>query len=219
MSEEIRIVIIDDHHLFRDGLKSIFFTEKNIRVVGEAEEGNTGLEIIRDSQPDVVLLDIGIPGISGLEVCHQITVRHPDIKTIILTMYKTDDYITSAFSTGAMGYVLKQSAVDELTTAIRSVKSGKKYLSSELTEGVLNEYMSKKKEDRDKKSESELSNREKEIVRLIVQGWDTKKISHSLNISPATVKTHRAQIMGKLGIHKSIDLVKYALKTGLIELD
>ena len=215
----VRVVLIDDHHLFRDGLRSIFSTEEDIELVGEAPDGTAGLEIVREILPDVLLLDIGIPGVSGLEICRQITISHPEIRIIILTMHRGDTYVTSAFSSGAMGYVLKHSAVDELITAIRAVNSGKKYISSELTEGVLDKYVSEIEKDRDAHSVSELSERENEIVRLIAQGWDTRKIAHTLHISPATVKTHRAQIMKKLSVHKNIELVKYAIKKGLIELD
>lgn len=214
----VRIVLIDDHQLFRDGLKSIFSAEEDIELVGEAADATAGLEIVRETLPDVLLLDISIPGVSGLEICRQITMSHPEIKIIILTMYRTDTYVASAFSAGAKGYVLKHSAVDELTTAIRSVNSGKKYISSELTEGILDKYLTKV-EDEDAHVVSELSERENEIVRLIVQGWDTNKIANALHISPATVKTHRAQIMRKLGVHKNIELVKYAVKKGIIELD
>jgi two-component system response regulator NreC len=219
LSEIIRVVIIDDHQLFRDGLKSIFSTEEDIELVGEAADATVGLEIVRKTLPDVLLLDISVPGVSGLEICRQIAMSHPEIRIIILTMHKNDAYVKSAFSTGAMGYVLKHSAVDELTTAIRSVKSGKKYISSELTEGILHEYVTKTEEDTKANLVSELTERENEIVRLIVQGWNTNKIADALHISPATVKTHRAQIMRKLGIHKNIELVKYAVKKGIIELD
>lgn len=215
----VRIVLIDDHQLFRDGLKSIFSAEEDIELVGEAADATAGLEIVRETLPDVLLLDISIPGVSGLEICRQITMSHPEIKIIILTMHRNDTYVTSAFSAGAMGYVLKHSAIDELTTAIRSVNSGKKYISSELTEGILDKYMTKIEEDKDAHLVSELSERENEIVRLIVQGWDTNKIANALHISPATVKTHRAQIMRKLGVHKNIELVKYAVKKGIIEFD
>lgn len=215
----VRVVLIDDHHLFRDGLRSIFSTEEDIELVGEAPDATAGLEIVREILPDVLLLDIGIPGVSGLEICRQITISHPEIRIIILTMHRGDTYVTSAFSAGAMGYVLKHSAVDELITAIRAVNSGNKYISSELTESVLEKYLTEIEKDRDAHSVSELSERENEIVRLIAQGWDTRKIAHTLHISPATVKTHRAQIMRKLSVHKNIELVKYAVKKGLIELD
>ena len=215
----VRIVIIDDHQLFRDGLKSIFSAEEDIELVGEAADAAAGLEIVRESIPDVLLLDISIPGISGLEICRQITMNHPEIRIIILTMHRGDTYMTGAFSAGAMGYVLKHSAVDELITAIRSVNSGKKYISSELTEVVLDKFVTKTENDKDVHLVSELSERENEIVRLIVQGWDSNKIADALHISPATVKTHRAQIMRKLGVHKNIELVKYAVKKGIIELD
>ena len=215
----VRIVIIDDHQLFRDGLKSIFSAEEDIELVGEAADATAGLEIVRETLPDVLLLDISIPGISGLEICRQITTSHPEIRIIILTMHRSETYVTSAFSAGAMGYVLKHSAVEELTTAIRSVNSGKKYISSELTEAILDKYVTKVEEDKNADSVSELSERENEIVRLIVQGWDSNKIANALHLSPATVKTHRAQIMRKLGVHKNIELVKYAVKKGIIELD
>ncbi len=215
----VRIVLIEDHQLFRDGLKSIFSAEEDIELVGEAADATAGLEIVRKALPDVLLLDIGIPGVSGLEICRQITISHPEIRIIILTMHRSDTYVTSAFSAGAMGYVLKHAAVDELITAIRSVNSGKKYISSELTEGILDKYVTKIEEDKDAHSVSELSERENEIVRLIAQGWDTNKIANALHLSPSTVKTHRAQIMRKLNVHKNIELVKYAVKKGLIELD
>ena len=217
MSDKIRIAIIDDHSLFRDGLKSIFATEPDYEVVGESEDGEQGLEMIRSTQPDVVLLDISIPGISGLEVCRQITTQFPMVSTIMVTMHHSDEFISNAFSAGASGYVLKQSAVDELIAAIKAVQVGKKYISVDITSPVLERYM--KEVEENPASRDHLSARENEIIRLIAQGWETQRIGEALHISPATIKTHRNTIMKKLGVHKSIDLVKYALKSGLIELE
>lgn len=216
-TDKIRIVIIDDHMLFREGLKSILANESGMNVIGEAEDGESGLEYIQTAQPDVILLDISIPGISGIEVCRQITNRFPEIKTIILTMHKSGEYLAAALGVGAKGFILKHSAVTELTTAIRTVYSGKKYISSDLTEEVLDKYMIRVEEEQD--PDIELTSKEKEIVLLIAQGWETQQIGKALHISPATVKTHRANLMKKLNVHKNIELVKYALKMGLIELD
>lgn len=219
ISQNIHIVIIDDHPLFRDGLKSLFASEPDIEVIGEADDGDAGLEIIRTAQPDVVLLDIGIPGISGLEVCRQITAMLPEVKTIMLTMYKTDKYISKAFEAGAKGYILKQGAVDDLTMGIRAVFAGKRYICSDLMDTVLDKYTGVIKKTVSLELKSELSDREVEIIRLVTQGWENERIGAALYISPATVKTHRAHIMKKLDIHSAGNLVKYALKNGIIELE
>lgn len=214
----IRLVCIDDHPLFRSGLKSLFAAEADIEVVGEADNGTDGLNIIGQAQPDIVLLDIGIPGISGLEVCRQIRQRYPSVKVIMLTMHRERAHLLKAFHAGARGFVLKQGGVDELLLGIRAVHTGKKYICSDLAESVL-ERFTKKPAEKTEDDRAELSDREAEIVRLVCQGWDNQRIAEALYISPATVKTHRARIMRKLGIHSSTELVKYALKTGIIELE
>ena len=218
-SEKIKLVLIDDHALFREGLKSIFASENDITVVGEADDGDTGLKIINATQPDIVLLDIGIPGISGLEVCRQIRTRFPEVKTIILSMYKTDKYLAKAITAGALGYISKQGVVDELTMGIRAVFAGKKYIGSDMAGMVMERYNSGADEGAALRPESILSDRETEIVRLVTQGWDNERIGAALHISPTTVKTHRARVMKKLDLHNASDLVMFALKNGIIELE
>ncbi|MFQ6611102.1 MAG: LuxR C-terminal-related transcriptional regulator, partial [Fidelibacterota bacterium] len=165
----------------------------------------------------IALLDISLPGISGIELCKQILNQFPDTCVLMLTMHKSDEFLKESLKAGASGFLLKHSAVGELTTAIRAVCDGKKYISADLTEGVINKLFT---EDTGAEySESELTSKEKEIVRLVAQGWENQQIAEALHISVSTAKTHRANIMKKLGFHKNVDLVKYAIKTKLIELD
>ncbi len=219
ISTKIRIVIIDDHSLFRSGLKSLFETESDIEVIGEADNGANGLALIRQTSPDIVLLDIGIPGISGLEVCRQITQQLATIKVIMLTMHQTPSHLRKAFSAGAQGFILKQGGIEELLLAIRAIYAGKKYICSDMAGTVMDKFAGNSESSQESEVSSDLTDREAEIVRLVCQGWDNQQIGDALYISPATVKTHRARIMHKLDIHSNTDLLKYALKTGIIELE
>ncbi len=217
MPDQTRIVIIDDHELFREGMKSIFAGDSAFQVVGEANNGKEGLSAIQREKPDVALLDISLPGISGIELCKQILNQSPDTCVLMLTMHKSDEFLKESLKAGASGFLLKHSAVGELTTAIRAVCDGKKYISADLTEGFINKLITE--DPATTVPDRELTAKEKEIVRLVAQGWENQQIADALHISASTAKTHRANIMKKLGFHKNVDLVKYAIKTNLIELD
>jgi len=217
MPECIKIVIIDDHQLFRAGLKSIFAMDSLFNVVDEADDGESGLKCIQNHKPNIVLLDISLPGISGIELCKQILNQFSDMSVIMLTMHKSDEFLKESFKAGASGFLLKHSAVAELTTAIKTVCNGKTYISADMTESVISKMLLEKPNHPE--MERELTAKEKEIVRLIAQGWENQDIANALHISLSTAKTHRANIMKKLDIHKNVDIVKYALKNHLIELD
>ncbi|RMF08751.1 MAG: DNA-binding response regulator [Candidatus Neomarinimicrobiota bacterium] len=217
MPDSIPIVVIDDHQLFREGVISLLSKQSRFQVVGEAAQAGDGLRCIETAQPAVVLLDISLPGISGIEFCQQILNQFPHIRVVILTMHKSEEFLKEAFRAGASAYVLKNSAVNELVNAIDTVFSGQKYISSGMTGAVLDTYLDVHRPGVEKGQV--LTPKEKEIVRLIAQGWENQGIADSLHISLATVKTHRANIMRKLGLHKNVDLVKYALVNKLIDLD
>ncbi|MFQ6604920.1 MAG: response regulator [Fidelibacterota bacterium] len=215
-SGKTTLLIVDDHRLFREGLKSLL-QNSHIHIAGEAKDAKSALEAIRNLQPDLVLMDISLPGISGIECCRQITNQFPSAKVIILTMHKSEEFLAESFKAGASGFLLKNAAAQELFTAIESIHGGKKYISADMTSTVINRLTSS--EDRGITDQPALTNKETEIVRLIAQGMENQDIAHALHISVSTTKTHRANIMRKLSIHKSIDLVKYALRNGLIDLD
>ncbi len=217
MTQVKHIVLVDDHQLFRAGLISILATDTRFKVVGEAEDSENGLECIKNHKPDIAILDISLPGLSGIELCKQILNQFPHIVVIMLTMHKSDEFLKESFKAGASGFLLKHSAVTELKTAIETVCNGKKYISSDMTHSVINQMITG--HPTESGHEHELTPKENEIVRLIAQGWENQKIAEALHISTSTVKTHRANIMKKLHAHKNVDLVKYAIKNKLIELD
>lgn len=210
------VVLVDDHQMFRQGLRKVLAESTGYTVVGEADDGASGIEIVQQVQPDICIIDVSMPGMSGLEVCRQLKGSHPDLAVVMLTMHHSEDMLRNAFSAGADAFVLKQSAVEELLLAMQAVSQGQKYISSKLTSTLLDGFLDAPES---ANSHDLLTDREREIVRLIAQGIDTNAIGELLHISSATVKTHRNAIMKKLDVHKNIDLVKYALKSGLIELD
>ncbi len=216
MNKKINIVIIDDHQLFRDGLKSLFARNDQFVVIGEAQDAKSGLAILRDKKPDILLLDISLPGISGIEFCQRVSRQFPRTKIIILTMHQSDEFLSEAFKAGASAFILKHAAATELIAAIQSVRQGKKYISSDMTGPFIDKMLSLSRELN--QIPSRLSAKETEIVRLVAQGLENQDIADALHISIATVKTHRANIMKKLGVHKNIDIVKYAIKNKLVEL-
>jgi len=209
-----RVVIADDHAIVRQGLRKLL-EESNIEVIGEASDGFETIKAVETLLPDILILDINMGAMSGLEVARRLTKQLPQIKIIILSMYGDDSYVIEALRFGAMGYVLKVSSSNELVEAIHEALKGKHYLSSTLSERAIESYMqqaiSAKKEPFDT-----LSIREREIMQLVVQGVSSTEIGKKLFISPRTADHHRASIMHKLGLRSRIDLVQIAQRQGLI---
>ncbi len=214
--KQINILLADDHHLVRAGIRALINTLSGIKVVGEASTGQQTLKLIEEMQPDIVLLDISMPDISGLEVIGEAQ-RFQDVKIIVLSMHSSEEYVLQTLQAGARGYLLKDTSITELELAIKAVNSGQSYLSPAVSRQVIGDYVQRTKSET--KPTEKLTPRQRQILRLIAQGYTTKQISEQLNISIKTTETHRAQLMTQLGIHDVTGLVRYAIKSGLISLD
>lgn len=213
----IKVLIADDHQLFREGLATLLFSAENIEVIAQAKDGSEAIEKVKHFKPDVVLLDIAMPIINGIEATKKIKALFPEIKTITVSMHSDKQYVKGALEAGADGYLLKNCTYRQLTDAIQSVYDGKKYLSQDITELVISGYLTPSATDTNEYST--LSEREKDIFLLFAEGKSTKEISDKLFISVKTVNTHKQNILDKLGLKSNADIVKYALKNGLIRLE
>jgi DNA-binding NarL/FixJ family response regulator len=212
-----RIVLADDHVLLRQGLKRILEGTSELEVIGEASDGLELLRLLNQLAPHMVILDISMPKLRGLEAIHEIKRINPDVKVLILTMHKDKEYLYLALSSGAKGYLLKEDADKELFSAIERVRQGKTYISPYFSEEVIDDIVQIGKGDVKTLFEIDpLTTREREILKLVAEGKSSKEIAHLLSISVFTVNNHRASIMEKLNLNKATDLVKYAIRKGYI---
>lgn len=221
MAEKKSILLIDDHPLFREGLKSIIGRDGRFNVVGEAENGRHALKMVRNLKPDLIVVDISLPDVNGIQLTREIRKIFSEAKILIVSMHSKIDYIAEAFQVGAMGYVVKESATEGLLQALRSVVKGEYYLDSSVSPQVIRNLMKLPvKEARITDSDyGSLTVREQEVMRMLAEGVPSKEIADKLFISPKTVENHRANIMKKLNLHSTMDLVRYAIKLGLIDVD
>lgn len=213
----IRIILADDHSILRDGVSRAFEQIQGIEVVGQASDGLIAIQLVRKLKPDVVVMDIGMPELNGLEATRQITKEFPEVKIIGLSMHSSDKYIREMFKAGASGYLLKNCPFDELTAAIRTVAEGKTYVSPSITGMIVQKYVSKSKDEEN--VFSVLSPREREVLQQLAEGKTTKQTAISLHISPKTVEAHRLNIMTKLNIDNIAQLTKYAIQEGVTGVD
>ena len=213
----IRIVLADDHAIVRHGLSRSFQSETDIDVVGQARDGHTAVEIVRELSPDIVVMDIGMPDLNGVEATRQIVKEMSRVKIIGLSMHSGDKYVREMFRAGASGYLLKDCPFEELVDAIKTVADGKTYVSPSIGEMVVKDYISKDGEQ--ESAFSVLSQREREVLQLLVEGKTTKQAAKRLHISPKTVEAHRLRIMNKLDIDNVAQLTKYAIQEGLTQPD
>ncbi|HEX4301108.1 MAG TPA: response regulator transcription factor [Gammaproteobacteria bacterium] len=210
----MRILIADDHTLVRAGLTSLIARLPEMEVVAEAADGRQALRLVRDLQPDIVLMDIAMPGLNGLESAERIHGIHPKVKIIILSMHASEEYVAQALKAGASGYLLKDAATAELEMALKSVSMGQFYLSPAISRQVVDNFLRGGPTGLDL-----LTPRQREILQLIAEGKGTRDIAETLHLSVKTVETHRAQLMERLDIHDIAGLIRYALKKGLITAD
>ncbi len=214
----ISIILVDDHVIMRDGLRHLLDEESDIEVIGEADNGRKAVKLALEKKPDIVIMDIAMQDMNGIEATRQIKSNNPEIKVIALSMHSERQIVVGVFRAGASGYLLKESSSLELVDAIRTIHLGRKYLSQKISDIVLQEISDVKKDTKEIGVDV-LTNRECEILQLISEGNSTKKIAEVLFISPKTVESHRANIMEKLNIHNIPELTKYAIRAGLTSLE
>jgi DNA-binding NarL/FixJ family response regulator len=214
--QPVRVVLADDHALVRAGIRSLLGAMAEVQVVGEAASGEEALELAAREHPDVVLMDIAMKGITGLEAAAQMRERLPTVRVVILSMHSGEEYVLQALRAGAAGYLLKDAATGELELALRSVMRGESWLSPAVSRQVVEGYVQRTGGDA---APDVLTARQREVLRLVAGGKSTKEIAFLLNLSVKTVETHRAQIMDRLGIRDVAGLVRYALRTGLVPPD
>ncbi len=212
----IRVVVVDDHTLMRQGTVGLLQSRDDIEVIGEASAGREGIDIVAELLPDVVLMDIAMPGMSGLDATREINTRFPEISVLILTMHDRSDYLFEALRAGASGYVLKGADVEELLAAVRAAKRGEVYLQPAASKALVADYLARAARGEDRNRYDGLTDREREILRLIAQGMTTPQIAEELVLSPHTVQSHRDRIMAKLDLHSKAALVRYAVDRGLV---
>lgn len=207
--DNYRIVLADDHVLLRQGLRRIIEGSADLKVVGEAADGLELMSLLSTVVPDMVILDISMPHLRGIEAARLIKEKYPEAKVLILTMHKDAEYVSRAFSAGADGYLVKEDADHELFSAVEKIRAGSNYLSPRLSEGLAEEWVRIQSGD-----QKLLTAREKEVLRLIVEGKSNKEIADVLFISVRTVERHRANIMDKLNLKNTADLIKYGIREG-----
>jgi DNA-binding NarL/FixJ family response regulator len=212
----IRVLLADDHKLMRAGLRLVVEQQPDLSVVGEADDGRQAVELARSLQPAVVVMDIGMPNLNGIEAARQIRDIRPDAAVVMLSMHSDEGYVLRALSAGARAYLLKDSATTDLVQAIHAVVEGKSFFSPAVSKVLLQDYMRKLQRSGAEDSYDLLSPREREVLQLVVEGKSNKEVSSLLNISVYTVETHRAKIMQKLNLKGVPELILYAVRKGII---
>lgn len=215
---KVRVLLVDDHRMVRDGLRAILSREERIEVVGEAGDGREAIEAVRRDPPDVVVMDVGLPGMNGIEATRQIREEHPDVAVIALSTYSDRRYVENMLRAGARGYVLKKAAADELVRAVEAVRNGHCYTSPEVTSHVVESSLRPEVGGRSS-AYTLLGRREREVLQLLAEGRTSPQIAALLSISARTVEAHRRNIMRKLDLRTIAELTKYAVREGLTSLD
>ena len=212
----IRLLLVDDHQIVRKGLRALLETEPDIQVVGEASSGIAAIELAADLKPDVILMDLVMPEMDGVEATRQILTRDPDAQVLVLTSYGSDNKIFPAIKAGALGFLLKDSRPEELIEALHAVAQGQSALDPVVARRLLREF---KHESGSENGTEPLTHREEDVLRLVAKGLTNERIATSLFISEATVRTHMGNILGKLNVSNRTQAALYALRTGLVSID
>jgi DNA-binding NarL/FixJ family response regulator len=211
----ITILLADDHTMVRQGLRALLEAEPGFSVVGEAKDGPESIEMTERLKPDVLVVDLMMPGVGGLEVMRQVSRKVPNTRFVVLSMYANEAYVVEALRSGAMGYVLKETGSQELVRAIKHVTQGGRYLSPPLSESSLEAYLERV---RGGGAQDSLTPREREVLQLAAEGHSNAEIAERLFISPRTAETHRANLMRKLGLHSQAELIHYAFQSGIVSV-
>lgn len=213
---KIRIVLADDHKLMRGGLRVLLEQQQDFAVVGEASDGREAVALVSSQKPDVLVMDIGMPNLNGIEAAAQITQNHPEISVVMLSMHSDESYVLRALKAGAKGYLLKDSAETDLIRAVHSVAEGKSFFSPAVSKVLLDDYVRKLKRSGTEDPYDLLTPREREVLQLVAEGKSNKDVAQLLNLSVYTVETHRSNIMEKLNLHGVPELILYAVRKGII---
>ena len=218
MTGPITIALADDHHVVRQALRTLLETESDFSVVAEASDGLAALQVVEREGPAVLVVDLMMPGLNGTEVARQVSRRHPQTRVILLSMHVNEAHVMEALRNGASGYVRKDATAADLIRAIREVAAGHLYLSPPFADNAIEAYR-KRAEEAQTDPYASLSDREREVLHLAAEGMGNTEVAGRLGISPRTVETHRANVMRKLGLHRHTDLVRYALRRGILSAD
>lgn len=213
--DKLTIVLADDHKVVRQGLGSLLKAEPDFNVVGEANDGLEAVRLTERLQPDVLLVDLAMPGLGGLEVIRQVNKRFPQIHIIVLSMHATEAYVLEALRNGASGYILKESSITEVVKGVREVAAGRRFLSSSLSQRAIEDSLDRAETGPSDPYET-LTNREREVLQLVAEGHSSSEIGRRLFISPRTVEIHRQNMMRKLGLRNQAELIRYALTKGIL---
>ena len=217
MSHEITILLADDHRIVRQGLKLLIEKQKGMRVIAEAEDGAQAVKAVDEILPDIVIMDVSMPVLNGIEATRRIRDNHPQIRVIALSMHSDRRFVIETLKAGARGYLLKDCAFEEMAGAIRAVMDDKTYLSAEITDLVVRDYVAQLAQN-DRSAFAVLTAREREVLQLLAEGRSTKDVAFLLGVSVKTSETYRQQLMEKLGLHSIAELTKYAIREGLTQL-
>lgn len=217
MGPRKKVVIAEDHKLFREGLKALLASNGALEVVAEAADGLEAISYVKKHLPELLLLDLSMPRLNGISVIKNLRVQFPDLKILIVTIHESDQYVLDTFKAGANGYCIKDASREELLMAIDSVLDGKTFISPGIAEEVMEGYLSGQKTLKEKSDWETITQREKEVLKLLAEGYMNKEIGDLLNISTKTVEKHRANIMNKLDLHNAAALTAYAIEQGLIQ--
>lgn len=214
------VIIADDHTIVRDGIKALLSEQEDIVIIGEASNGSELFRLLSLTTADIILLDISMPDLSGIEICERLRTDYPQIKVLILSMYTTEEYIFNAIKAGAHGYLPKNISQPELLEAIRSISQGREYFNETISNIILKSYINKAKnaETENDIREHSLSKRELEVLRLFAEGFSNSEIGTRLFISPRTVESHKNHIMQKINLKSPVDLIKFAIKNHIVEI-
>ena len=211
---KLHLILADDHALVRAGLRMLVEAMPDVVVLGEAADGYEAIALVEKHHPQMVLMDIAMPGLNGLEATQRITKQWPDVKVVMLSMHQDDQYVRQALKMGASGYLLKDSATAELAVAVRAVLRGETYLSPGASKGVMADYVQRLRND--DSSEVHLTPRQREVLQLIAEGCSTKEVAQRLDLAVKTVETHRTLLMKQLDVHEVAGLVRYAVRAGIV---
>ena len=217
-AQSIRVLLADDHRMMREGIRVLLERQRDIQVIGEASDGREAVRLAVQLHPDVVVMDVSMPMLNGIEATRHIRRDCPDVRVLVLTVHESEEYVARLLAAGANGYIVKKAAAEELSNAIRVVFSGEAFLYPTIAKVVIEDYVRRLREGRGFQVTEILTDREREVLQLIAEGYTSREIADILHLSVKTVQNHRSKIMGKLDLHDRGDLIKYAIQQGIIHL-